>query len=493
MDRRATFETITLDGRPAIAGERRDARSGQTIPSSDPATEAVLTTLAACDADDVDDAVREARRAFETGEWASDPSMRGVVLEELASLIASNGEELALLDSAEVGVPLAYTLADIDLIAATVRFTARAMDHLEDRVLASPAGALALNVHDPLGVVGVITPWNFPLFIAATKVTAALAAGNAVVLKPSELGGLSALRLADLATAAGLPAGILNVVTGTGATAGAALGRHPGVDMLSFTGSRTTAKQLQHLAGESNLKRLALECGGKSPQVVLASATDLPAIADAVAFGIFWNSGQVCTAGSRLIVHESVADELVSLVEDRARALVIGDPLDDAITFGPLVSHAQADRVLGYIERARAQGARLRIGGGQIERAGHFVEPTILDDVELEHEVFREEVFGPVLTVTRFRTADEAVTLANATDYALAASVWTADIGDAIGLARRIRAGTVGVNPYLDAPAPAPSGGAEPAGASGFGVEGGVPGIRAHQQLRSITINGTRH
>lgn len=465
MDERtaAWWHAAALDVRPRrdafVDGTFAPAASGERFRSVDPATGAVLAEVASCGPEDVDRAVAAARRAFADGRWAGrSPADRKAVLLRLADLVREHADELALLDSLDAGKPIADTsTVDVPGSAAILQWYAEAVDKLYGEIAPSGAGDLALVTREPLGVVGAVVPWNFPLETAVWKLAPALATGNSVVVKPAEESPLSALRLAELAAEAGLPDGVLSVVPGTGPVAGQALGRHPDVDVIAFTGSTAVGKLFQRYAGESNMKQVWLECGGKSANVVFPDAADLDAVADGVCAGIFTNQGQVCSANSRLLVHRAVKDDLLERVVDRARALRPGDPLDPATRHGPLVGEEHAARVLDYVELGRKE-ARVVLDGGTVPDSptAAYVSPAIFDDVAPDSRLAREEVFGPVLCVFAFDDEDHAVALANDSVYGLAASLWSDSLSRAHRVARRLRAGTVSVNTVdaLDVTAP---------------------------------------
>jgi gamma-glutamyl-gamma-aminobutyraldehyde dehydrogenase len=465
------------------------AVDGDRLASVAPATGEVLAKVASCGSPDVDLAVSAARRAFEAGSWAGRaPAGRKAVLLRLADLVREHAEELALLDAVDAGKLISDTTTiDVPGSAAILQWYAETVDKVYGEIAPTGAGDLALVSREPLGVVGAVVPWNYPLETAIWKIAPALAAGNSVVLKPAEESPLSALRLAELAVEAGLPDGVLNVVPGTGPVTGQVLGRHPDVDVIAFTGSTSVGKLFQRYAGESNMKQVWLECGGKSANVVFPDAADLDAVADGVCAGIFANGGQVCSANSRLVVHRSVADDLLARVVERARALRPGDPLDPATRMGPLVSEDHAARVQEYVELGRSE-ARVVLDGGVVPGAATraFLAPAVFTDVAAGSRLAREEVFGPVLAVLTFDTEDEAVALANDSVYALAASVWTDSLSRAHRVARRLRAGTVSVNCVDALDVTTPFGGF---GQSGHGRDLSLHALQNYSALKTTWLN----
>lgn len=440
--------TVRIDGRALIEGDRVDAVSGETFITVNPATGAPLAEVARGGPADVDRAVAAARSAYESRVWSGlGAAERGAVLRRLADLIERDAEELALLESLDMGKPLSQTrTVDVPGTAATFRWYGELADKLTDEVPATPPGSTAIVSRVALGVVAAIVPWNYPLDIAAWKLAPALVAGNSVVLKPAETTSLTALRLGELALEAGLPSSVLNVVPGPGSVIGRALGLHLDVDALTFTGSTAVAKKLLTYAGESNLKRLSLEAGGKSSNLIFADVDDLALAAEKAAFGAFYNQGEVCSANSRIFVERPVYDEFVGLLATAAQAYRSGDPLDPASGNGALVSESHADGVAEAIAAAARDGEL--IGGERVERDGSsaFIDPAIVVGLPLSHPLHRDEIFGPLVVVQAFDHEDDAVGAANATDYGLAASVWTSSLFRAHRVSERLVAGTVSVN-----------------------------------------------
>ena len=484
---------LTWNIQPFIGGRYRPSRSTQTFETVNPATERVICRVPVGDSDDIDEAVRVARERYDDGSWSElPPRRRAEILCKLAELMVQHKAEIALLDSLEMGKPIQAALWDAEQYAPMLlRSWASFADKLVGESSPIARGPMILNTYEPRGVVGAITPWNFPSVNAVGKFGPALAAGNTVVLKPSELTPSSALRLAELALQAGLPDGVLNVVPGLGATVGAALASHFGVDMLSFTGSTVTGRRIMELSGRSNGKPLLLECGGKSPQVVFDDISDLDAVADAVVQNVLRNQGQVCSAHTRLLVHEGIKQALLDKVVSRARQYVPGDPLDESTTFGPLASSGQRDRVRTYVEAGLRAGASAVLKGAIQESEGCYVSPTIFDRVESSMSIVQEEIFGPVLCVQGFTTEEEAIALANGTQYGLVATIWTRDIGRGRRLAHAIKAGSVSIR--SSGQQGSDSGcflSHEPQKSSGFGSELGVGGLRSYSTLKLMSFGG---
>lgn len=494
LEYQALADDMVFPGNAHIHGRFTTARSGATFPSTNPATGRELAQIAACGPDDVDYAVKKARQVFEAGTWAkAHPTKRKAILIGWAKRIKRARHELAVLESLESGKPI-RDCATLDLPETVHCLTwyAEAADKLYDQVSPSGDDALGLVIREPAGVVATVLPWNFPMLMLAWKVGPALAAGNSVVVKPAEQTSMTALRLAELATEAGLPPGVLNVVPGPGETAGAAIGLHPDIDVVSFTGSTDVGRLFLKYAADSNLKRVVLECGGKNPAVVLSDAEHLEAIADQVVAGCFWNMGENCTANSRLIVHQKHHDDLVARILAKLSEWRTGDPLDPVHRLGALVSREHYDRVTSYINRGLAEGATLLAGGAPDDpENGLFVPPTVFDGVTREMAIAREEIFGPVLAVLTANNDDEAFELANDTCYGLQASLFTRDVKQAHRGARRLRAGTISVNCYGEGDITTPFGGYKQ---SGFGGrDNGLAAFDQYMETKTIWIDLGEH
>ncbi len=460
--------SLKPDGRAVIGGHRVQALAGEHFDCISPLDGRVIAQVARGQAADVDAAVASARRAFDDGRWACQaPAARKRVLQKFADNILAAREELALLETLDMGKPIRDSLSvDVPATARCIAWYAEAVDKIYDEIAPTARTALALITREPMGVIGAIVPWNYPMIMAAWKLGPALAAGNSVVLKPSEKSPLTALRLAELALDAGLPEGVFNVVPGYGQEAGEALALHGQVDAIGFTGSTRVGRKMLEYAGRSNLKRIYNELGGKSAFVVFPDFEDLQRAAETVAGSMFFNQGESCNAPSRVFVHESVADDFVKAIAAQAPRYQPGDPLIAATAMGALVDAAQLRTVLGYIEAGRHEGARVAAGGAQARQdsGGYFVQPTVFDGVVNNMTIAREEIFGPVLSVIRFKTEEEAITLANDSSYGLQASVWSSNINRAHRVARALRAGTVHVNQYDEDDITVPFGGFKQSG-----------------------------
>jgi acyl-CoA reductase-like NAD-dependent aldehyde dehydrogenase len=482
-----------MSGNPYLkpAGNWIDGRwqaplGGAWLDVEDPATGQVISSIPASDAADIASAVTAARASFRGGAWSScPPSERGRVLWRLASLIRDDVENLAWAEMRDSGKPIREAREDIAGVADIFEFYAGMATKIVGQTMPLPGGQLATVLRMPVGVVGTITPWNFPLYVAAWKVAPALSCGNSVILKPSELASLTCLALGELAGRAGMPAGAFNVVSGLGDPAGAALTRHPDVDVLAFTGGTVTGRKVMQARAEL-IRPVQLELGGKSPNVIFADADIHLAVAGA-AFGIFYTQGENCNAGSRILAHESVYDEVVEKIADRARRLIVGPPDEEATEMGALISRAQFEKVASYVKIGVAEGARLVCGGEPVSGpgldGGHFYAATVLADVKPDYRVFREEIFGPVVTITPFHDDDEAIELANATDYGLAAGVWTRDIDRALRCIQQIESGYVWINTFNSTPIEAPFGGVK---LSGFGKDCGSQAIDTYTTWKTV-------
>ncbi|MFN7673185.1 MAG: aldehyde dehydrogenase [Betaproteobacteria bacterium] len=469
-------------------GARVWAADGRTFSSVSPIDGRVLTDVALCGGQDVDLAVAAARRAVNDGRWSGQsPKARKQVMVRFADLIETHRDELALMETLDMGKPIRYSLAvDVPAAANCIRWYGEAIDKVYDQIAPTSKDALALMTREPIGVVSAIVPWNYPMLMAAWKIGPALAAGNSVILKPSEKSPLTAMRLAELAQMAGLPDGVLNVVPGYGAEAGEPLSLHLDVDCIGFTGSTAIGKRIAENAGKSNLKRAWTELGGKSPFLILKDA-DIEAATKACANSIFFNQGESCNAPSRLIVDASIKDEVIACLKTLAPSFAPKDPLDPQSIMGAIVDQVQLSRVMGLIAQGQEEGASLVVGGDQVmqETGGYYVNPTIFSGVSSQMCIAREEIFGPVLSIMEAASLDEAVAIANDTDYGLAASVWTKNIDRAITVSRRIRAGTVHVNSYDEDDITVPFGGYKQ---SGNGRDKSLHALEKYTELKTTWI-----
>jgi gamma-glutamyl-gamma-aminobutyraldehyde dehydrogenase len=478
----AIAQELNLPLNAFIDGKFQAAKSKKTFASINPASGKTIAKIAACDAKDVDFAVKKAREAFDDGRWSRlHPAERKAVLIRLARLMKRNSHELAVMESIDSGKPVRdCETIDLPETIQCLIWHAEAVDKIYGQ--SAPVGddAVAMVVREPVGVVGCVLPWNFPMLMMAWKIAPALAAGNSVVLKPAEQTSLTALRIAELAYEAGLPRAVLNVIPGMGPDVGEPMGRHPGIDMVSFTGSTETGRRFLQYSAESNLKKIVLECGGKNPAIVLEDAEDLDLVAEHIVNGAFWNMGENCSASSRLIVHEAVKEPLMKRIVARTRSWKTGDPLDPSHHLGALVDKDHFKKVSAYLKKGKA------VVGGKTEQ-GRYVFPTVIDAVKPGDKLAREEVFGPVLAVITVRSTDEAIAIANDIDYGLAASQLRANSKQALRAAREIRAGTVTINCYGEGDITTPFGGYKQ---SGFG--GRDNSLHAHDQyteLKTIWID----
>jgi len=477
---RAIASKIKFPVEPFIDGKFQKSKAGRLMETINPATGSVLTNVTACDEDDVNFAVEVSRRAFNSGEWAcKHPSERKAVLLKLAQLIEKNQTELAVLESLESGKPISECeLTDLPETIVTIQWHAEAIDKIYDQISPANADAVGLITREPLGVVGCVLPWNFPLMMLAWKIAPALAGGNSVIVKPAEQTSMTALRIAELAIEAGIPPGVLNILPGEGPDVGEPMGRHQDIDAISFTGSTEVGRLFLEFSGQSNLKKIILECGGKNPAVVLSDANNLDGVAEHVVFAALWNMGQNCTANSRVIVHSSIKDTLLEKVREKMTDWNTGDPLDPDNQLGAIISREQYDKILGYIEIAKEQGAELIEGGNPIKSGeGLFIEPTLFAGVTPEMVIAQEEVFGPVFAMMVVDTDEEAIKLANDTCYGLQASLYTSSVTEAHKYGRALQAGTVSVNCYGEGDISTPFGGYK---LSGFG--GRDNSLMAHDQ-----------
>ncbi len=463
-----------------------NSKSGKTFSTINPATGDEIARVAEADREDVNEAVAAAKAAFDHGPWRKiSAAERGRLLNRLADLIEKHADELAELESLDNGKPVSVAkAADLQLVIACYRYYAGWADKVQGKTIPIQGNYFCYTRHEPVGVVGQIIPWNFPLLMQAWKLGPALATGNTVVMKPAEQTPLSALRVGELIVEAGFPAGVVNILPGYGPTAGHAIAMHPDVDKVAFTGSTEVGHLIMEASAKSNLKRVTLALGGKSPNIVFADA-DMDQAIEGSHFALFFNQGQCCCAGSRLFVEEKCYDEFVEKSVARAKARIVGDPFDAKTEQGPQVDENQLEKIMGYIDSGRKDGARLAAGGGRVGNRGYFVEPTVFCDVTDEMKIAQEEIFGPVMSIIKFKSLDEVIERANRTMYGLAAAVWTRDIGKAHAISSSVRAGTVWVNCYDVFDAAAPFGGFKQ---SGIGRELGEYGLQQYTEVKTVTI-----
>ncbi|MGE4248606.1 MAG: aldehyde dehydrogenase [Parvibaculaceae bacterium] len=488
-DYRTRIAQVSYRNQAFINGRFTAAASGKTFDCISPIDGQALTKVAECDKEDVARAVTAARAVFEKGTWAQmAPAQRKRILLKWVALIEKHRDELALLETLDVGKPIAHAQAvDIASALRCLQWYAETPDKVYDELAPARPDSISMITREPIGVVGAVVPWNFPLLMASWKLGPALATGNSVILKPAEQSPLTALRVAELAAEAGLPDGVLNVLPGYGETAGQALGRHMDVDMIAFTGSTEVGKYFLRYAGESNMKHVALETGGKSPNIVFGDVADINHAAATAAAGVFYNSGQVCTAATRIIVQEKIKDQFVELVAKHADKWRPKDPLDPKTSMGAMVDESQMERVLDYIDIGRKEGAKVAFGGERARRntGGFYVEPTIFDAVKNSMRIAQEEIFGPVVATITFKDDEEAVKIANDTIYGLQASLWTRDITRAHKVARSLRAGTVNINSTDGGDITAPFGGYKQ---SGIGRDKSLHALEKYQQIKHTYI-----
>lgn len=489
IDWHARAKALKIDGRAFINGQRVHATDQTTFECFSPIDGRKLADIANCKEADVNLAVHHARAAFEDRRWAGlSPKERKQTMIRFADLVLANKEELALLETLDMGKPISASLSvDVNSAANSLRWFGEAIDKVYDEIAPTPDHSLAMIRREPIGVVGAIVPWNYPILMACWKIAPALVVGNSVVLKPSEKSPLTALRLGDLAIEAGIPAGVLNVISGFGPEAGSPLAMHMDVDCIAFTGSTAVGKRIQVMAGQSNLKRAWCELGGKSPNIVFADCPDIDKAAAASAGSIFYNQGESCNAPSRLLVERSIKEVFVEKLLKELSAYQPGDPLDEDTTMGALVDCGQMQSVLKYIEAGKTQGATLKAGGVQVraETGGFYVSPTVFVDVRNDMNIAAEEIFGPVLSIITFDTEEEAIRIANETSYGLAAAVWSKDIGRAHLVAQALRAGTVHVNSYDEDDITVPFGGYKQ---SGNGRDKSLHALEKYTELKTTWI-----
>jgi 4-guanidinobutyraldehyde dehydrogenase/NAD-dependent aldehyde dehydrogenase len=480
---------LAIKGQAFIDGRFVESVSGETFDDVSPRDGQVIAKVAACDAADVDLAVKAARRAFDTGVWRDrSPKERKKVLQRFAALFEKHMDELAVLETLDMGKPIAESRTiDVNVVLDTLQWYAECPDKLYDEIAPTGPNQLATITREPVGVVGAVVPWNFPMLMAAWKLAPALATGNSVILKPAEQSPLTALRMAELAAEAGIPDGVFNVLPGFGPTAGKAIGMHMDVDCLAFTGSGEVGKLFLQYAGQSNMKRVFLECGGKSPNIILDDVPELRAAAERAATAICFNQGEVCVAPSRLILSERIQDQFLDIVIETAKSIRPGDPLDPETRLGALVEDDHRSRVESYIAKGREEGARLVLGGDRpdTELGGYYLNPTIFANVKNSMAIAREEIFGPVLSTITVKDDEEAVRVANDTSYGLAAAVWTRDLSRAHRISRKLRAGSVWVNCYDHGDVTVPFGGYKQ---SGNGRDKSLHALDKYTELKTTWI-----
>ena len=481
---------IKVNGNIFIDGKSSPAASGKTFEDYSPTLNKVIGEIASGDQIDIDRAVASAKKAFDSGVWSEmNPRDKKAIMSKWAELLNEHRDELALLETLDVGKPISDSLAvDTRNSARVIQWYAETIDKTYDEIAPAPRNSLAMITREPLGVIGAIVPWNYPMSITSWKLGPALAMGNSIVVKPAENSSLTAIRMAELAIEAGLPEGVFNVVPGLGAEAGSALAKHMDVAKIAFTGSGPTGRKMLQYAAESNMKQVSLELGGKSPQVVLADCKNLKLAAETIGWAIYYNAGQTCNASSRVIVETSVKEELFSHLKDFAQKFIVGDPLDPNTQMGPIVSKAQRDRVNTYLDLIGQDGEQLICGGEKATGDNLFIQPTLVTKVSNQSRIAREEIFGPVLVAIEAKDDAEALAIANDTEYGLAASVWTDNVAKAHKFARKLRAGTVWVNTFDALDVITPFGGF---GASGTGRDKSLHALDAYSALKTTWVDLT--
>ncbi len=477
---------IKPNGNIFIDGKSVPAASGKTFSDFSPTLKKEIANIASGDTEDINRAVQSAKKAFESGVWSEmNPRDKKTIMLRWAELLNQHREELALLETLDVGKPISDSLAvDTRNSARVIQWYAETIDKNYDEIAPAPRNALAMVTREPLGVVGAIVPWNYPMSITSWKLGPALAMGNTIVIKPAENSSLTAVRMAELAIEAGLPEGVFNVVPGLGSEAGSALAGHMDVAKIAFTGSGPTGRKIMQYAAESNMKQVSLELGGKSPQVVLSDCTNLKLAAETIGWAIYYNAGQTCNAGSRIIVESAVKEELFAHLKEFVKTFKVGDPLNPETMMGPLVSKVQRDRVNEYLDIANQSD--VIFGGQKAEGDNLFVQPTLVSNIDNKSRLAQEEIFGPVLVAIEAKDSDEALKLANETQYGLAASVWTSNVAKAHNFARKLRAGTVWINTFDALDVITPFGGF---GASGTGRDKSLHALDAYSALKTTWVD----
>jgi acyl-CoA reductase-like NAD-dependent aldehyde dehydrogenase len=480
--------SVKTNGNIFIDGKSQPAVSGKTIPDFSPTLNKVIGEIASGDQEDINRAVASAKKAFESGVWSEmNPRDKKAIMLRWAELLNNHRDELALLETLDVGKPISDSLAvDTKNSARVIQWYGETIDKTYDEIAPAPRNALAMITREPLGVVGAIVPWNYPMSITSWKLGPALAMGNSIVVKPAENSSLTAIRMAELAIEAGLPEGVFNVVPGLGSEAGSALAKHMDIAKIAFTGSGPTGRKMLQYAAESNMKQVSLELGGKSPQVVLSDCKNLKAAAETIGWAIYYNAGQTCNASSRIIVESSVKEELFSHLRDFAATFKVGNPLDPSTQMGPIVSKLQRDRVNAYLELIGSSGEQVIFGGETAKGDDLFIQPTLISSPSNLSRLAQEEIFGPVLVAIEAKDETDALRLANETEYGLAASVWTDNVAKAHNFARKLRAGTVWINTFDALDVITPFGGF---GASGTGRDKSLHALDAYSALKTTWVD----